>query len=407
PDGRAHSNLNSQGRLLFGLGAALLLAAFLAVFVAARGFESVSPVWLGGIAGGIALALLTGAAVLLNMRLRERRERDLFASSLDTLPVARQIVAPDGSVFFSSTTYRRMFPDTPTPVKALLEAQMTGEPIEADRLAQLEAQAAAGIAGHTEITIRTATGNVEWRDVSASPLQLLPGYVVWGVEDITPRRQVESIIRREQERFADLVEHAPIGFYSVDEQGRFLFVNATLAAWLELSRSDVAAGRVYLNQLLATPVPAGTPPYDPFGENIKSGEVTLKGPTGKVMQAYVRQEVVPSESGTGIRTRSVVHDLGRERALERALRSAEQRFQRFFEEAPVGIALIDHNGRLEECNTAFRSMVAGEVHGLIGHQLLEFIAEQDRPAVNKRLDAVIAGREKGMPLDVRLKRPQG
>ncbi|HUL07575.1 MAG TPA: PAS domain-containing protein, partial [Candidatus Acidoferrum sp.] len=217
-----------------------MLAFFPSLTATAADSEGVSPVLWGGIAGGIALALLTGAALLLNMRLRARRERDLFASSLDTLPVARQIVAPDGSVIFASTTYRRMFPDKDMPVKALLEAQMAGEPTEVDRLAQLEAQAAAGIAGHTEITIRTPNGNIEWRDVSASPLQLLPGYVVWGVEDITPRRQVESIIRREQERFADLVEHAPIGFYSVDEEGRFLFVNATLAAWLELSRSDVA-----------------------------------------------------------------------------------------------------------------------------------------------------------------------
>src|SRR5215467_14597043 len=77
---------------------ATLLCALLAFFptltaTAADG-EGVSPVLWGGIASGIALALLTGAAILLNMRLRARRERDLFASSLDTLPVARQIVAP-------------------------------------------------------------------------------------------------------------------------------------------------------------------------------------------------------------------------------------------------------------------------------------------------------------------------
>jgi hypothetical protein len=190
---------------------------------------------LGGIAGGIALALLTGAAILLNIRLRERRERDLFASSLDTLPVARQIVAPDGSVFFSSTTYRRMFPDTPMPVKALLEAQMTGEPIEADRLAQLEAQAAAGIAGHTEITIRTPAGNVEWRDVSASPLQLLPGYVVWGVEDITPRRR--SIDHPPRAGALRRPEWSMPRSDSIPSTSRVVsFINATLAAWLELSR---------------------------------------------------------------------------------------------------------------------------------------------------------------------------
>src|SRR4030095_8590157 len=96
--------------------------------------EGVSPVLWGGIASGIALALLTGAAILLNMRLRARRERDLFSSSLDSLPIARQIVAPDGSVIFASTTYRGMFPDKDRPVKALLEAQMTGEPAGGDRV---------------------------------------------------------------------------------------------------------------------------------------------------------------------------------------------------------------------------------------------------------------------------------
>src|SRR5262245_10624320 len=120
------------------LAAAVLCAAltFFPVLpaTAAEG-DGASPVLWGGIASGIALALLTGAALLANMRLRARRERDLFASSLDTLPVARQIVAPDGSVIFASTAYRRMFPDAHTPVKALLQAQMSGEPTEADRLA--------------------------------------------------------------------------------------------------------------------------------------------------------------------------------------------------------------------------------------------------------------------------------
>ncbi|MGH8630437.1 MAG: hypothetical protein ACREU7_06690, partial [Burkholderiales bacterium] len=54
----------------------------------ARGLDSMTPLWWVGISVGIALALLTGALVLLNARLRTRRERDLFASSLDTLPMA-------------------------------------------------------------------------------------------------------------------------------------------------------------------------------------------------------------------------------------------------------------------------------------------------------------------------------
>src|SRR5262249_12651252 len=121
--------------------------AFLALstsLAGAAGFEALSSLWWGGIAGGIALALLTGSVILLNVRLRTRRERDLFASSLDTLPVARQIVAPDGSVMFASTVYRRMFPDADRPMKTVLEGQLAGEPAEADRLGQLEAPGRTG-----------------------------------------------------------------------------------------------------------------------------------------------------------------------------------------------------------------------------------------------------------------------
>jgi two-component system cell cycle sensor histidine kinase/response regulator CckA len=402
-EGRSQSS--SEGKwpaiILAFLGAALSVSAFF-ILTTNVGMSKVTAFYWVGISVGIGLSLLSLAVSLLINRRRAQRERDLFASSLDTLPIARQIVSPDGKVVFTSTAFRQMFSNVETPVKTTLAAQLVGEPDEADRLARLEAQAAVGIAGHAEITVRMPTGGVEWRDVSASPLQLLPGYVVWGVEDVTPRRQVEALIRREQERFADLVERAPIGFYSVDETGRFQFINATLSFWLGVPRADVAAGRVYLQDLLAPPVAPDTPPYSPFAGEVTGGEVTLRGPEGKTLHAYIRQEVVPSDSGSGLRTRSVVHDLGRERALEAALRSSEQRFQRFFAEAPIGIVLIDQGGRVQECNAHFRTMVGVQSSDLVGFEFLGFIDEQDRPAVTTRLSAANASGP-GTPVDVSLK----
>src|SRR3546814_1106671 len=66
-------------------------------------------------------------------------------------------------------------------------------------------------------------GGYDWRFVAAYPLPEHPGYVYWVVDDITPRRQMEQIMRAEQERFVDLLENAPVGFYSADVEGRFLF----------------------------------------------------------------------------------------------------------------------------------------------------------------------------------------
>ena len=63
-------------------------------------------------------------------------------------------------------------------------------------------------------------------------------------------------------------------------------------------------------------------------------------------------------AGDELRTRSVVRDLTPEREWEEALRLSRQRFQRFFANAPVGIALLDRDGRLEEANRAL-----GELFG--------------------------------------------
>ena len=58
----------------------------------------------------------------------------------------------------------------------------------------------------------------------------------------------------------------------------------------------------------------------------------------------------------------LAEDLARQRIesaeLARTLATTEQRFQRFFEELPVGWAMVDANGRIEECNPAFRALVS-------------------------------------------------
>jgi len=84
---------------------------------------------------------------------------------------------------------------------------------------------------------------------------------------------------------------------------------------------------------------------------------------GRVLQAWIGQSIVGS--GPELRTRSVVRDLTPEREWETALRLSRERFQRFFANAPVGIALIDRIGRLEEANRAL-----GELFGAAQQDLI-------------------------------------
>ena len=54
--------------------------------------------------------------------------------------------------------------------------------------------------------------------------------------------------------------------------------------------------------------------------------------------------------------------------MRQALKMSEDRFERFFEEAPLGIAILTDSGDLEDCNPALIKML-GYKESLEGRQL--------------------------------------
>jgi two-component system cell cycle sensor histidine kinase/response regulator CckA len=215
---------------------------------------------------------------------------------------------------------------------------------------------------------------------------------LWLVEEITARRQMQEILQSEQARFVDLLEHAPVGFYSVDQAGRFLFVNATLAEWLETTPERLTDGAYRLHDIAGPAAEAGAPAYSPFpfaetepGPDQLHGETRLTGPHGGRIEAYVTQELVPGDDGQALTTRSVVRNLSHERQAREALERSERRFRRFFEEAPVGIALVDAGGRVQECNPAFARLMNVNTAGVSGRPLSALVRAGDGDAVARAL----------------------
>ena len=82
----------------------------------------------------------------------------------------------------------------------------------------------------------------------------------------------------------------------------------------------------------------------------------------------------------------MVRDLTPERDWREALQRSEQRFQSFFEDAPIGIALIDDSGKLAECNDAFLTMIGRPSRSILGCPLAELFSPGERSSVLARLD---------------------
>jgi two-component system cell cycle sensor histidine kinase/response regulator CckA len=206
-------------------------------------------------------------------------------------------------------------------------------------------------------------------------------------------------------KLADFLDNAPIGFYSVDGNGRFLFVNQALADLLGASPGELVEGGARLGEFLAV-LPPGTPAHAPFtgSDGDTRGEVVLQGRQGRILNALISQSVV--RDGDSLRTRSVVRDLTPEREWEEALRLSRQRFERFFADAPVGIALLDRDGRLAEANRALGDLFGTPQAELIGRTLLSLLDPAAGTEVAAKLAAVADGRATSSHADIRLKGPR-
>jgi two-component system cell cycle sensor histidine kinase/response regulator CckA len=357
--------------------------------------------WLIDAAAASFLGVMVALAIAV---WRNYRHAALLRDSLDVTARGRQLVDGSGRVRFANAAYGKIFANKDVPLVSTLSGLIATGSEAARNLQQLTLALEQTGYGRADIDIAMPSGEREILDISANQLSGFPGHVLWSLDVVTSQRQIEEYIRSDHEKFADLVEQAPIGFYSVDENGEFQFVNETLASWLDLRSNENGRFTQKLHDLVDTNLPPGTPAYSPFADPAaRSGEVMLRRANGQLLQAYIRHAVAAVQSGgkrAGIRTRSVVHDLSRERELEKALQVSEQYFRRFFEEAPTGIALVDAEGRIEQVNRAFQQLADTDVRRTA--RLADLVHNEDRAALIDHLATVIANNRAVAPLTVRL-----
>ena len=241
--------------------------------------------------------------------------------------------------------------------------------------------------------------NERWLMVTAQPITGRAGYVHWRIDDVTEKHTADSAIRDEREKLIDFTDNAPVGFFSVDEQGRFVFANATFARWLgeDLQR---LLSNAKLHTYLVDP-PKDARPYDLTAEGGQRqiAEIKMKGAAGKAFLASINQVIVTEGEGR-VRTRAVVHDLTSEREMRQALKASEDRFQRFFDEAPVGIILVDKNGEVIDCNTAFATMIGKTIEAVEGQSFETLIDDEDRDEVLSTLGKIEQGAQLDAPLEI-------
>ncbi len=320
----------------------------------------------------------------------------------ESLPSPRLVVDGSGKPVAATSSWVRLLGDNDAPIDALA-ALAAGD--GADGKARFDALLTSVADGKSaRADFQLGLPGMEYVEVSAVPPNEESDSVIWRLEDVSERYELERVIRTEQEKLIEFVENAPIGFYSVDREGCFRYVNSTFAEWLGKTEAELVNGDVRLRDLLPDRLVKTCDPYSPLpgedGDGV--GETVFAGRDGEMFDAYVTQTVVVNESNGDLRTRTLVRHLSGERHFAEAVRVSQERFQRFFFDAPVGIVLLDADACITECNQAFATTTGLEGERAEGLSFVDVVLEEDRDKFSRWVSSAYEADEPPTPIEIRL-----
>lgn len=337
---------------------------------------------------------------LFNLNAHEK-ERKLIRQVLEGSRGARLITDSTDSTIYTNQKYDELCDEQGSSDLKALAALFSDNPEAMSHFRSLAEHAQRGLSDSIEL--KSVKGNRERLFiVSAQPIAGWAGYVHWRVDDVTEQKDLDRSIREEREKLIDFTDNAPVGFFSLDEQGRFVFANATLARWLGEDLDTLLRGS-FMHAFIEKP-PATGAAYDiaEKGGTRQVAKIMMKGAYGRSFLASINQTVVFEGDGR-VRTRGVMHDLTSEIKAEEALRASEDRFQKFFEEAPLGIALVDAKGLVKDGNAALAAMLGMSVETLEGKNLKTILDDESRENALSALARIGQGEQLLEPIELILK----
>ncbi|MDD3445388.1 MAG: ATP-binding protein, partial [Zavarzinia sp.] len=290
-----------------------------------------------GLSGIIAVAIPM-AAITIRKRLSERRHRQSIEAMIEEIgptmalsAVARAVVGPEGIIVEHNMPWQTMG----LPLDSVPEPWI--DAVEGGRERQF---AVAETGRQIEVGGRTLGG--------------IANYFLFSVRDVVEPARVDP----------GIFEHADLGWFEIGDGGRVTAVNATLANWLGRQVEDFADGAIGI--------------FDVFrpSDHPDVGDDRYRADLLPVDEAPFPVEVVLQSGGGDTRAKGgLVIDLREIVRSVEALAESAERFGRFIDDAPVGIAALAADGRVEEANPVFAELASGtaEPERVLGQDLYTLV----------------------------------
>src|SRR3982750_650646 len=181
-----------------------------------------------------------------------------------------------GHVVYSNAAYLALTEAaTPQDVRPI-ERVFIGNPDVSEAVFRLLKAAREGKRQQEEVRIAGQDGaHGRWLRMRVRPLgasKREAKYSVWSIADITRDRERQEDVFKELQHAIEYLDHAPCGFFSVSPAGDVIYVNATLANWLDYDLAEIGSGGLKLTEIVSGDGAALLTSIDPIPGEVKTGD---------------------------------------------------------------------------------------------------------------------------------------
>jgi len=346
------------------------------------------------------------------MQLASRSERNpLLKAVVDSAFDGIVVTDQSGRVFYANATYLDLIGAADANDVRPIERVFVGDPDVSESIYRLLKAAREGRRLQEEVRIPAATAEAaRWLRLRVRPLgesKHDARMTVWSIADVTRDRERQENVFQELQHAIDYLDHAPAGFFSVDAAGAIVYLNATLANWLDHDLAQVGAGSLKLNDIVAGEGAALLTTLNAAPGEVKTEvlDLDLKTRGGKPVPVRLFHKVAFGADGAAGASRTLVLNRAKDDGSDSA-RAAEVRFMRFFQNTPMAIATVDKTGRIARSNARFAAAFEDMLKGSEGlgdeRSILSVVAERDRPALEAAIRKAGEGQGDIAPVEAAL-----
>jgi two-component system, cell cycle sensor histidine kinase and response regulator CckA len=314
----------------------------------------------------------------------------------------------DGRVVYANAAYQNLIDAADENDLRPVERVFIGDADASEAIFRLLKAAREGKRLQEEVRIAGIKGRpARWLRLKVRPLgkgRRDSHLTVWSLSDVTRERQRQENIFQELQHAIDYLDHAPAGFFSVDAKGDVVYLNATLANWLDQDLAQVGSGGLKLVDLVAGDGAALLTTLRATPGEVKTEvlDLDLRTRTGRTLPVRLYHKLAFGADGSPGASRTLVLNRARDDGTD-PQRAADIRFMRFFHHTPMAIATIDRDGGVIRTNPLFARLFHG-ARGGVGEDrsICALVAERDRPALQAAIVAAAEGKGDIAPVDATL-----